>query len=491
MDRLFRFKTNPTKSESNSAKVRRESDCLEETSSQEGSEQSEPQPIIFNTTSDIQFDEFVEEIRPESNWNTAHWLYEPPLDPWTREVATMRTLRPFSTGSSGNGFLFYELFPSVNDYLESLALDSDGLRHSFLAMSALLRDLYLGNEPGQQFYISKASSLKLLQAELSSAHVNEHLLVAIIIQIFMDLCFGRVGSLQHHLNGMYQVFRALERQANAGGQSLTAGALFVRRMAARTDSAQAALFGEFPQWPVLTSQDEVEDREWLMKFTGPSKGMTYENVEWALASFEINNLWHRTYSFAKKSEIYRGSKDPQAEIKIKTEYKTLRQGFELWGLRDVIVNQAETERYAQRNAPSDPANLFLWYEPLYLQHTYYGKHTNSWRAVQIYASLIVNPSPGPDCRTDFDRFAMAVELCRMHAALGKNAIAGPQWQALFWAGFAFGNEYPAERNWVLEKEREAAAVFPVYNPQVDRMTTAWTSKRVHWNAFGALWHTNT
>jgi hypothetical protein len=158
--------------------------------------------------------------------------------------------------------------------------------------------------------------------------------------------------------------------------------------------------------------------------------MTHENVEWALASFEINNLWHRTYSFAKQSEIYRRSKDPQAEMKINFEYKTLRQVFEFWRQREVISKQEEIERHAQQNTPTDPAS-FLWYEPLYLQHTYFGKLTNSWRAVQIYASLIVNPSPGPDSRVDFDRFAMAVELCRMHAALGKKAIAGPQWQALF------------------------------------------------------------
>ena len=128
------------------------------------------------------------------------------------------------------------------------------------------------------------------------------------------------------------------------GHSLSPVARIVARIAARTDFTAAALLEDVPQWPVLSSAHEMEDRESLVSLGN----INHDTIEWALASFEIDNLWHRAYRFAKQSHIYRTSSDPRAEEKIQGEYNTIMEGLERWKRRDIVVSQEELERLARQ-----------------------------------------------------------------------------------------------------------------------------------------------
>jgi hypothetical protein len=212
--------------------------------------------------------------------------------------------------------------------------------------------------------------------------------------------------------------------------------------------------------------------------------MDPRNVEWALASFEIDNLWHRTYTFAKQSDIMRKS-DPNAEENILIQYRSLTENFDSWRHRTIVFWQERVEQDVEYITAKEH-KPFLSYEPLNLQHHFYGKLMNQWRAMYIYAATTLNPLTGPDAHSP-KILQYAIDICRTHAALGNGGIAGPQWQCLFYAGIIFGKPYPKECNWIMDRCCEAAVAFPVLTPAIKNMSKVWKGERVHWNALGRLW----
>jgi hypothetical protein len=96
--------------------------------------------------------------------------------------------------------------------------------------------------------------------------------------------FGTPGfSASAHLKGLYlQVFRRLtqtvEKAAQTGG-SLSPMARFIARLATIADHNLAGLFEQFPQWPVPTLEDEIQDRKCLVRLTGLGRNMTSTTVE--------------------------------------------------------------------------------------------------------------------------------------------------------------------------------------------------------------------
>jgi hypothetical protein len=424
------------------------------------------------------------EILAESEVDTLLW-YQPQLDEVTRDIAKMRALRGFGRSTPGNGILCYELFPNITDHMEYMSMSNDSLRSTFVAITALIRDLSLQQPPGEVYYSEKSKSLRLIQEAISTGALDASLFTAVLMQVFSDLCLGNLRAIQHHLRGMYQIFKRLQ-QATGSVKKLSPDLLFFRRIAARTDSAQASLFEDYPQWPAFNPLDELDDRRVLSTLTGVSKNMAPQNVEWALASFEIDNLWHRVYTFAKRSDITRKSGDTNAEESILIQYHTLTQNFESWKHRTIVFWQETIERDAQQHILANEHKPFLSYEPLNLQNHFYGKLMNQWRAIYIYAATTLNPFPGPESHPS-KILEYAIDMCRTHAALGSDGIAGPQWQCLFYAGIIFGKQFADECGWIMERCRGAAAVFPVITLAVENMPMVWNAETVHWNALGRLW----
>lgn len=425
--------------------------------------------------------EDIEEIKIEKSEviRTLYW-YQPELDEVTRDIATMRTLREFGRSTPGNLILSYDLFPNITDHLEYMSISNAGLRSTFVAITALIRDLTVHQKPGENYFTEKAKSLRTIQEAISTGTLDASLFTAVLMQVFSDLCLGNTLAIKHHLRGLYQIFQRLRDSE----ETLSSDLLFFRRVAARRDSAHASLFEEFPEWPPFTPFDELEDRKVLLSLSGISKNMDPRNVEWALASFEIDNLWHRVYTFAKRSDIMRKS-DGNAEENILIQYHALTEDFDSWRNRTVIFWQERVEQDAQYMTVNEH-KPFLSYEPLNLQHNFYGKLMNQCRSMYIYAATTLNPSTGPDAHSP-KILQFAIDICRTHAALGKGGIAGPQWQCLFYAGIIFGKRYPEECNWIMERCREAAAAFPVLTPAIENMPKVWEGDTVHWNALGRLW----
>jgi hypothetical protein len=416
------------------------------------------------------------------------FLYQPQLDDWTRELATLNSVRCFTDHSPCSTFNFYELFPKASDHIFTLAMGSDGLRHSLIALGTIVRDLIMGSGPSESYFLRKTNSLQTIQRAISNDAIDDTIFMSVMLQMGSDSHLGNLSAAFRHLQGLHLIHQYLQMGNNGKSTTFSPLARFTLRIASRIDFAAASMLDNFPQWPPFTSEDEVEDRKWLNTSSGITKDMSRHNIEWALASFEIDNLLHRTYRFAKRSDIYRTSGDPNAEEKVRLEYQELTQQFQAWKQRDVIIQQEEIEHFARQNAsPStDPFLKFLWHEPLHIHDRFYAKLLNQWRAGWIQASTIVHPFTGPE--TQGNRFQMAVDICRTHAALGEDGVILPSWQCLFFAGLAFGGMkvYPRECGWILERCLGIATAFPVVTSFIDGMLVSWEAGTVHWNAMGRV-----
>jgi hypothetical protein len=416
-------------------------------------------------------------------------LYQPQLDDWTCELATLNSVRGFTDNSPCATFNFYELFPKAKDYLFTLAMGSDGLRHSLIALGTIVRDMITGSGPSESYFLQKTNSLQTLQLAISNDAIDDTIFMSVMLQIGSDSHIGNINAAWRHLQGLHLIHQYLQTRNN-GKTSLSPLARFTLRMASRIDFAAASLLNDFPQWPAFTLEDEVEDRKWISTSSGITKDMSRHNIEWALAGFEIDNLLHQTYRFAKRSDIYRTSGDLNAEERIQVEYQELIQQFKAWKQRDVIVQQEEIEHFARQNvSPSnDPSLQFLWHEPLHIHDRFYANLLNQWRSGWIQASTIVHPFTGPEMTQEGNRFQMAVDICRTQAALGEDGVILPSWQCLFYAGLAFGGSkvYPRECGWILERCLDIVTAFPVVRSVIDGMIVSWAAETVHWNAMGRV-----
>lgn len=218
--------------------------------------------------------------------------------------------------------------------------------------------------------------------------------------------------------------------------------------------------------------------------------MTSSSIEWAFASFEMNNLVHRTYNAARICEDYRTSNDPQAEEKAQLNYRKLMQGMDIWKQRSIVREQEEIERFGRqvtKPPDDDPSLRFLYHEPLHLHNIFSAKLLNEWRMLGIRDSLIAYPYSGPE-PLSHGRYALAVDICRTHAAMGANAYIGPSWMSLFFAGMVFGGKhrYPLESQWILDQLRGIALLVPTIKPVAEAMPGLWEQEISHWCGFSDL-----
>ena len=411
-------------------------------------------------------------------------LYHPHMDPQTHELATLNSMLIFCQATPVNGSLIYELFPDITPYIFSNSIAHDGLRHSLLSMAAIVRDIFSQRELSSLYFDQKSKCLSAVQRSLSHDLVDESVSVAILGQVFTDICMGDMKVIKRHLAGLLLIYKHLKKRGK-----LTPNARLVARVAARVDVTTAYYFGDDLVWPAFTPLDEMDDRKWMTSRKEElARSMKPRDIEWALAGFEIDNLWHLTYKFARYTYLLRLDGDANAEQKILVQFRVLQQYFEGWKRRGQVIEQEEIERITQLTAKAsstpeeemirDPFNLFLDYEYLPLQDLFYAKLLNQYRAAQIYSSLQI-PHPDPSSRRTW-----AIDICRTTASLGYEAFSGPQWECLFYAGCILRKR--EESQWIVERCGMIAAQMPVLRPHVDRMERAWVEGEGDWNPFGRV-----
>ena len=99
--------------------------------------------------------EKIEEIVPRGE-NFLSLLYQPPLDDCTREMTQLNSLRYYIQESPAIIWSWYELFPNITDQIFSVSLGSDSLRHSLLAITAVIRDLFSNSTVNELYLVEKS-----------------------------------------------------------------------------------------------------------------------------------------------------------------------------------------------------------------------------------------------------------------------------------------------------------------------------------------------
>jgi hypothetical protein len=246
--------------------------------------------------------------------------------------------------------------------------------------------------------------------------------------------------------------------------------------------AQRPIFPMFPcnlfraDCSIADDQEEFH-RQWIVLFADRAQGDT--SSEWALAWFALDNMMHRTCHTASDAITLRqASPRPEnVEAKIQASIEPLLEAHRKWRDRKVVKDAdgleeagillaAVPDTIPQRSSPTFPFDMstilptaqspvldtdddtpshFLHYPPVHLTNFFFANLLNHYRSIEIYITLILRPVWGT---VDPRRFQCAVDLCRTHAALGKERnflTTGKIW-GLHLAGIAFGGEdlYPVE-----------------------------------------------
>ena len=175
-------------------------------------------------------------------------------------------------------------------------------------------------------------------------------------------------------------------------------------------------------------------------------------IEWVLASFALDNLFHRTCHICLKAfELRRGNKT-NAESQIADWTTELFEEHSNWRKRPVIIIEDSFERQSQRHY----GGQFLDYPALSIHNTFYAHLLNAWSALFIFIDLIAFPYVELSGK-GFRRFDYAVDICRTYAALGQGlhtSIMLPVGTIVttYLAGLGFGGNRrsPRETAWLNE-----------------------------------------
>lgn len=217
-------------------------------------------------------------------------LCHPRMDPQTHELATLNSMLIFCQATPVNGSLIYELFPDITPYIFSNSIAHEGLRHSLLSMAAIVRDIFSQRELSSLYFEQKSKCLNAVQRSLSHDLVDESVSVAVLGQVFTDICMGDMKVIKRHLAGLLLIYKHLKKR----GQ-LTPNARLVARIAARVDVTTAYYFGDDLVWPAFTPLDELDDRKWMTSRKEElARSMKARDIEWLSRVLKsiIYGIWH-------------------------------------------------------------------------------------------------------------------------------------------------------------------------------------------------------
>lgn len=354
---------------------------------------------------------------------------------------------------------FTEMFPSVCNDIWAMSVTHIPLTQSILAVSSYLADRRAQIPPIHGLtYLEKA--LGRVQDAISVGIVDEGLIAAVFLLALLSTLSGDYKSSRRHLQGMAQLLQFYhQRRAccippspspyHTNGYAIV---MLLWRMAIRMEyhvdfynSGQGA-----PIFPVINTSQESSHIEWISQIIDKT---IPNGVNWALASFALDDLMNRAGHLAHKlSERRIDSLDRAFQI------QELVEEHQNWKHRPV-VSQAILESLA--SPPSTTINpklvhtttvaSFLHYQPTRIQNKIYATLLIRHFMTGIYLSLISDPCPGP---VSPERFQAAIDICRYFVALygdppypQSDPLLRPvdNCMALITAGFTFNEEnYPRE-----------------------------------------------
>ena len=380
-------------------------------------------------------------------------------------------------------FPYTNLFPTMVGDIFSRCVQHTGLRCAILSISSLMADYRLRRSL-ERFQMHYILTLQRIQDAIQTAVVDEGVGIAIFLILWIDVIRADLEASRKHLAGLHLVLKKLQPgfPKAASERSRIASPLMMQiwRLTVRLDWTASLYLVEAPVFPVIRGEEDFH-QQWI-RMSVPAGDIS----EWALAAFELDNLIHAACHLAYQVRTIRRSpkRSEEADRRVFSAVARLEANIRGWINRPVICAARFIEQTAQNENSSDLSQFgsFLNYPALKIRNSFFANLLNSWRAVTIYVSLIVNPMIGqPEPRL----FDLAVEICRTIAALGQDRsfTASSKVSIMFLAGVVFGGRWrsPMEAEWISRQVNEIVTMFPFMKDAILSYQKLWDTEGEFWD----------
>jgi Fungal specific transcription factor domain len=161
----------------------------------------------------------------------------------------------FFLDQMSNVLPYVNIFQSAPANLFSTSLHHPALRHSILAISALIADKK--REMGRRRALEHIqTSLKLLQDSLTIVKVDEGIVMSIFLLAYFSVTCGEHVTARKHLAGLHLVLTQLQEEHKSKNRGLLSPyaisplTMLVWRMAFRMDFIGSMMYGSRPVFPM-------------------------------------------------------------------------------------------------------------------------------------------------------------------------------------------------------------------------------------------------
>jgi len=335
---------------------------------------------------------------------------------------------------------YFQVFPAMANQIFCLSTADKGLYHTIMSVSHFVAD----TRHNRSLVSAMQHHHKALDLLSRTHDIGEGLAISVSLLAWLGIIQCNRKDADVHLRGLHVIFQEIDKGIQ-GAFGHSALLMQILRFSIHLDTLASIIFA--PRTPVFAAIPATEDNlscDWIQQSTvGP------QIAEWTVASFALDNLFHRASHVATKAYHLRKTRSPSTEAHISKSIRELRVEHAAWASRDLVRQVCDTE--AQQNLSFLIPPSFLNYPPVRIVNKVYGNLMITWHAMDIFIDLIETPEIGPlNCRSR--RFQSAVEICRHWSSLGRRGgmFSFGKLVALFLTGVAFGGEKrsPAEASWL-------------------------------------------
>jgi hypothetical protein len=249
--------------------------------------------------------------------------------------------------------------------------------------------------------------------------------------------------------------------------------LLIWRIALKIDGMIATIQQDIPIFPPFPAEFNFLQKEWAMSLAKDGK-----SADWALASFALDNLYHRSVHWAWEGGIMRYSEGYLNDPEVRDEYERFvrRRVAQLtaehadWLMQPAVTFGLQVENLKQQGEIPSNINMFLDYPPVHIHDRQFTLLLNQWRAQYLYVSFVAMPLElRRHTRTELTH---AIDICRTHAALAPSPVSkemSTEFFAILTAGHAFagGSKFQREFQWVRDR---IAEMYEMKHPVLSQMS---------------------
>jgi hypothetical protein len=282
---------------------------------------------------------------------------------------------------------YTDLFPMAITDIFSRGVQDSRVRHSVLSILAGVIDYRLKRSL-DRFQIQYVTAIQQIQEAIQQLEIDEALAISVFLITWIDAIRGNFHNARKHLTGLRLILQELHKQ---GVALISPIVMQIWRCAIRLDWSVSVFLVYMPIFPIISASEELH-RPWIAATASPG------TTEWVLAAFALDNLIHKACTSAVHVRNIRKQKSDTQEVdqKVWSVVGHLKAESRQWRDRPAIQIAEMAEISAQQTLPSFAPRVgtFLHYPPLQILNPTYADILNAWRGLQIYISLISDPSIG-------------------------------------------------------------------------------------------------